>query len=121
MLALNQINQATEDLKILSEDTRTVQGAESRYLLAKTYFDQNDLTASENEIMAYAKKNTPHAYWLARSFVLLSDIYIRLENDFQARQYLLSLKKNYTAKDDIQTMIQERLSAIEARENKNKR
>lgn len=121
LLATSQINQATEDLKILSEDTRTVQGAESRYLLAKTYFDQNDLTAAENEVMAFAKKNTPHAYWLARSFVLLSDIYIRLENDFQARQYLLSLKKNYTVKDDIQTMIQERLAGIDAREKKTKR
>ena len=65
------------------------------------------------------KKNTPHQFWLARSFVLLVDIYIKKGNDFQAKQYLLSLKRNYTVQDEIQGLIDERLSAISQREKKN--
>jgi hypothetical protein len=52
----------------------------------------------------------------SRSFVLLADVYIRQNNDFQAKQYLLSLQKNYTNPDEIQTLITDRLNAISERE-----
>ncbi len=68
--------------------------------------------------MDFAKKNTPHQLWLARSFVLLADIYIQKGNDFQAKQYLLSLQRNYTAQDEIQELISQRLAAIGEREKK---
>lgn len=117
-LALSNNQAALEDLKLLAENTRTNMGAESKYLLARTYFEMKDLKQSENEIMDFAKKNTPYPYWLARSFVLISDIYLKLENPFQAKQFLLSLRKNYTVQDDIQTMISERLDKIQAVEKK---
>lgn len=116
LIATNDFSGALSDLKITSTDTRTSNGAETKYLLARVYFDMNNLNLSEQEILDFAKKNTPYQYWLARSFVLLSDIYIRQNNDFQAKQYLLSLQKNYTAEDDIQLMIQERLNSISTRE-----
>ncbi|MDO9154086.1 MAG: tetratricopeptide repeat protein [Paludibacter sp.] len=117
-IALNQINMALSDLKTLAADTRTANGAEAKYMLANIYFDQGKLGDSEKEILDFAKKNTPYQYWLARSFVLLSDIYIKQGNDFQAKQYLLSLQRNYTEKDEIQDMISERLQGIADRESK---
>lgn len=116
-IALSQGDNALADLKSLAADTRTANGAEAKYLLANVYFEQNKLTESENEVMAFAKMNTPYQFWLARSFVLLADIYVKKGDDFQAKQYLLSLQKNYTTQDEIQTMISERLTAISAREN----
>jgi len=104
-------------LKTLAADTRTANGAESKYLLANLYFEQGKLTDTENEVLDFAKKNTPYQFWLARSFVLLSDVYILQNNDFQAKQYLLSLQKNYTVPDEIQTLIIERLDAIAQRES----
>jgi TolA-binding protein len=118
-LATNQATLAVTDLKTLATDTRTANGAEAKYLLANIYFEQGKLTESESEIMDFAKKNTPYQFWLARSFVLLSDIYIRQGNDFQAKQYLLSLQKNYTVQDEIQDMINVRLKDIATRETKN--
>jgi len=115
-LALNQSAQAIADLKVLAAETRTSNGAEAKYLLANLYFEQGKLAESEKEVLDFTKKNTPHQFWLARSFVLLSDIYIKQNNDFQAKQYLLSLQKNYTVADEIQTMITDRLQAISARE-----
>lgn len=116
-IALNQSSQALVDLKTLSADTRTANGAESKYLLANLYFEQGKLTDTENEVLDFAKKNTPYQFWLARSFVLLSDVYILQGNDFQAKQYLLSLQKNYTVADEIQTLIIQRLDAIAQRES----
>ena len=115
-IAQNQVNQAVPDLRSLGNDTRTSNGAEAKFLLAEIYFNQNNLTESETVIMDFAKKGTPYQYWLARSFVLLSDIYIARGNDFQAKQYLLSLRNNYTTADEVQGMITERLNAIAQRE-----
>ncbi|HLP06380.1 MAG TPA: tetratricopeptide repeat protein [Paludibacter sp.] len=115
-IALNQTAQAVSDLKSLAADTRTARGAESKYLLANVYFEQNKLDNAENEVLDFSKKNTPYQYWLARGFVLLADIYIQRNDDFQAKQYLLSLQKNYKVDDEIQTMITDRLQAISERE-----
>lgn len=115
-IAKNQLDMAVVDLIDVAEDMRTAMGAESKYLLADIYFKQNNLSASEREVLDFAKKNSPHQYWLARGFVLLSDIYVKQNNDFQAKQYLLSLQKNYTIQDDIQDMINSRLETISQRE-----
>jgi hypothetical protein len=76
------------------------------------------MTETEAEVMDFAKKNTPYQFWLARSFVLLADVYIKQNNDFQAKQYLLSLQKNYKQADEIQTLITEHLNEISDREKK---
>lgn len=115
-IATNRSNLALEDLKTLSQDTRMAVGAESKYLLASVYYQQGSLAMAEKEIHDFAKKNTPFQYWLARGFVLLSDIYIVQNNDFQAKQYLLSLQRNYKINDDIQEMINSRLNGISQRE-----
>ncbi len=115
-LALNKPEEAAADLKVLAAETRTSNGAEAKYLLANLYFEQGKLKEAEDEVMDFAKKNTPHQFWLARSFVLLADVYIKQNNDFQAKQYLISLQKNYTVADEIQTMITDRLNAISLRE-----
>ena len=115
-LAMKKPDDAALDLKVLSAETRTANGAESKYLLANLYFEQDKMKEAEAEVMSFAKKNTPHQFWLARSFVMLADIYIKQNNDFQAKQYLISLQKNYTVADEIQAMITDRLTAISLRE-----
>jgi TolA-binding protein len=111
-IALKEDSKAEADLQTLSKDTRTVYGAESKYLLAKYYYDKNETDKAEKELMDFIQKGTTHQYWLARGFILLSDVYIRKGDDFQARQYLTSLQKNYKGKDDITGMIEERLGKL---------
>ncbi len=107
---------ATEDLQELSQDLRQEMGAEAKYLYAEQLYKNAQYTAAESEIMDFIAKNTPHQYWLARAFVLLADIYMQNGDDFQAKQYLLSLQANYHADDDIESMIDTRLRAISERE-----
>ena len=96
-------------LEELSKDTRSRYGAESDYLLSQLLFDSGDTAGAEKVIMDFIQEGTPHMYWLARSFILLSDIYKSQGKDVEARQYLLSLKSNYTEADDIADMIAKRL------------
>lgn len=109
----NASQKAAEDLQILAKDTRTLYGAEAKYLLAKQLYDKGDYAAAEKEVLDYIEQSTPHAYWLARSFILLSDVYVAMDKKLDARQYLLSLQQNYHADDDIADMIKERLSKLE--------
>ena len=111
-IAQKQANKALADLKELSKDTRTVHGAEAKYLLAQLYYDTNDDKNAEKVLMNFIENGTPHQYWLARGFILLADIYIRQGDDFQARQYLTSLQNNYKGDDDIAGMIENRLGKL---------
>ena len=79
------------------------------------YFYQKQLQQSEDEIVAFIDKKSPFQYWIARSFILLADIYIVKKDDYQAKQYLLTLKENYKANDDIEQMVNSRLADIDTR------
>ncbi len=112
-LGLKETQKALPELIELAKDTRTVYGAEAKYLLAQAYYDAKSMDKAEKEVLDYIQKGTPHAYWLARGFVLLSDVNVAKGDTFQAKQYLESLQHNYkNTDDDIHTMIQERLSKI---------
>ena len=76
------------------------------------YFDNGETGKAEKEVLDYIEVSTPHAYWLARSFVLLSDVYMKLGRNLDAKQYLLSLQQNYQADDDIAEMIETRLAKL---------
>ncbi len=110
LLELNRREAAMPVLKQLMVNTKSVEGAEAKYLYAWLLNESGKDEAAEQEIFDYIEQGTPHQYWLARAFVLLSDIYHNRKEDFQAIQYLESLKSNYSGEDDIQTMIDERLS-----------
>lgn len=103
--------EAVPTLRKLSMNTKSAEGAEAKYLVAQIMYDMNQHETAEKEIFDYIEKGTPHQYWLARSFVLLADIYHAKGEDFQALQYLESLRDNYnTEADDIGTLINTRVS-----------
>lgn len=115
----NQLSDALKDLKSTKIDPRTRNGAETKYLLAQTYLRLNLLNDAEREVLEFAKTGTSHQYWLAKGFIVLSDVYVKKGEDFQAKQYLLSLQKNYTKQDTIQSMIIQRLETINKRSQSN--
>ena len=112
LVDVNQLSHAVEDWQVLAQDTRNVYGAEAKYQLAQYLFNAGKTAEAEKEVLNYLEVSTPHAYWLARSFVLLSDIYAKIDRKLEARQYLLSLKQNYQADDDIAGMIESRLEKL---------
>lgn len=111
-LSNKENEKAVKDLAKLAPDTRSKQGAEAKYLLAQIYYNLKEFDKCEKEILNYIEVSTPHAYWLARSFVLLADLYMTQERNMEAKQYLLSLQNNYSGNDDIASMIKERLTKL---------
>ncbi|MBR2377898.1 MAG: tetratricopeptide repeat protein, partial [Bacteroidaceae bacterium] len=108
--AEGDVDNALADFTLLAQDTRTLYGAEAAYLIAQHYFDNNRMDEAENAANDFVQKGTQHAYWLARNFILLADIYAAKDDNYTARQYLLQLRDNYPgSNDDIATLIEKRL------------
>lgn len=103
---------AMRDLQVLAKDTRNSYGAEAKYLVARQYYEAGNYATAEKELLNFIEQSTPHAYWLARGFILLSDTYVAMDRMLDARQYLLSLQQNYHADDDIKSMIETRLQKL---------
>ena len=118
-LALGDNDHAIDDLDLLAEDTRTKEGAEAKYLVAQLLFDEQNYNFCEDEINEFIEMSTPHTYWMARSFILLADLYTVQGKSMEAKQYLLSLQNNYDGEDDIAEMIADRLSKLST-DNKQK-
>ncbi|MBN1926955.1 MAG: tetratricopeptide repeat protein [Prolixibacteraceae bacterium] len=115
---LNNEKEALPFLTEIAGDTKNAAGAEAKYLVAKIYYNQNKLEECENEIMDFISKNTPHQYWLAKSFILLSDLYLSNNDLFQARHTLKSIIDNYTNEGDgIKETAMQKLKLIEEKEN----
>lgn len=111
--AQGDMESAMADLIFLSQDTRTVYGAEAAYIIAQYYFDSNRIAEAEQTANEFVQKGTSHAYWLARNFILLADIYFAKNDNYTARQYLLQLRDNYPGgNDDIAVLIEKRLENL---------
>lgn len=118
-LALGNRDKAFEELDALAGDTRTKEGAEAKFLVAQMLFEEESYDFCEDEINDFIEMSTPHTYWMARSFILLADLYTTQGKSMEAKQYLLSLQNNYDGDDDIAGMIAERLEKLST-ENKQK-
>jgi len=99
-LALNHDDLAKKDLQSLAKEVQSPEGAESRFLLAKLLYRNKKNVEAEKRINEFIEMNSPHHFWLGKSFILLSDVFIEKKDLFQARYTLQSVIDNYSLKDD---------------------
>jgi TolA-binding protein len=81
-------------------EVNSKEGAESKYRVAELTFIQGDKKKAEDVIYEFIDMNTPHAYWMGKSFLLLADIFQSNGDDFQALQTLQSVIDYYTEEND---------------------
>ena len=98
--ALSNYDLALEEFTLISKNCKSAIEAEAKYLTADIYFKQNQLDLTENVVFDFVKKNTPQQKWLAKSFLLLADVYISKKDYFQAKATLQSVIDNYKITDD---------------------
>jgi TolA-binding protein len=89
--------------------------AESQYHIAQMSFERKDYPDAEKQAFELINRYAPYDYWVARGFILLSDIYAGMGNTFQARQTLQSIIDNYPG-EDLRTEATQKLNAILAAE-----
>ena len=81
-------------------EVNSKEGAEAKYRVAELNYNQGDKKKAEEVIYEYIDMNTPHAYWMGKSFLLLAEIFRTNGDDFQALQTLQSVIDYYTDDSD---------------------
>ena len=110
---LNNVQEAVADLKSLAANPKSEAGAQAAYELANLQLSQGNLKDAERTVNNLIDAGTPHNYWLAKSFIVLSDVYRKQGKTDEARDYLLSLKSNYPGKEqEIFDEIEKRLKNL---------
>lgn len=113
-LALSETDRGEEAVAIweeLAKEPETLHGTKSAIYMAQYHFDHKQTEKALAEINTLIDANPPHDYWLARGFILLSDILRSKGDTFEANEYLRSLKQNYPGSEpDIFRMIDQRLA-----------
>lgn len=108
---LNNTNQAIKTFSALSKKPSTIYGAMSAVYLSQHYLDSKNYKKARSVVEELINSGTPHQYWLARGFIILSDINRAEGNTFEANEYLKTLQNNYPGNEaDIFQMIEQRLS-----------
>lgn len=116
---LNDPDKALPLWRKLAGDTKSLEGAEAKYHLCEYYYLNGKYKDAEKEVMDYIDKNTPHQYWLAKSFIILAHTYEKENDVFQATHTLQSVIENYSEKNDgITKEAEEYLKELQAKDTK---
>ena len=78
---------------------KSVYGAESAYYSAMASFKLNNLDEAENKVFNISDHFSAFEYWVAKSFILLADVYVAKDNTFQAKETLRSVIDNCSIKE----------------------
>lgn len=107
---LGNHDEAYKDWEELAANTSDIYGAKSAYYYGQSLLDAGKTKQADKVADALISSNTPHQYWLARGFILYSDVLRKQGKEFEANEYLKSLRSNYPGTEaDIFQMIDERL------------
>jgi len=111
--ALESKGSAVEAIDIwqsIAQNTSDIFGAKSAYRAAEALYEAERYDKALAEAQRLTQSGSPHSYWVARAFILMSDIYRKQGKDFEAGEYLRVLRENYPGKEkDIYMMIDSRL------------
>jgi tetratricopeptide (TPR) repeat protein len=110
-LELRHQAEAEKEFRIVDNLSSTELGAEAKYEVALNVYRQNKLDEAENIIYEMPAQYPGYDYWIAKSFILLADIYVARDNVFQAEQTLNSVIENYKG-DDLREVAQGKLDRL---------
>jgi TolA-binding protein len=98
--SLNNMDEALKNFRKVAGEVTSIEGAESKYRVAEILYKKGQTAEAEKVINEFVSQNTPHQYWMARIFLLLSDICIKKDDMLQARATLQSLRDYYSIDND---------------------
>jgi tetratricopeptide (TPR) repeat protein len=121
----SQYDEAIKEYKVAAGMTKSEIGAEARYNIAWCLFQKNDLTNAEKAGFDVIKNTPGYEQWVAKSYILLGDIYAQQKDYFNAKATYQSIAENCTipalkqeAKDKLAKAEADEKSASKMKSNK---
>lgn len=121
LLESHEYATAANEFKSLAKITNAEIGAESRFYLAYILFEQKSFKESQKKCFELINQTPSYDFWIAKSYILLADNYVALNDTFQAKHTLKSIIDNYEKNpndaEDIVAIASQKYDAIVTREN----
>jgi len=111
-LAEENLTEAAEEFRQVSKLTGTEIGADATYQLAWIAFQAEKLSETEDLVYSLSESFSAFDYWVARGFILLSDVFVKNGNTFQAKQTLQSVIENYSG-PELGDIARQKLAALQ--------
>lgn len=96
----NNLRTARFHFDYVIANSRNEQTAEALYQRAYIEYDQNDLDSSRADVYRLQDDYSAYEFWVVKGFILLSDIYVKEKDLFQAKATLQSIIDNYDNEAD---------------------
>lgn len=110
--ALGQDSAALHSYQKLVQEAPSEKAAEALFRIADLYFRQNQLDSAESKVFELVNFTPTQEEWLANGLLLLADVYLAREDDFQAKATLETIIENYEGEERIKTKAQEKLATL---------
>jgi len=108
----NNTERAMSAYQKVVELSENNQAAESSFIVAQMLFDKGDLEASEKQAFDTTSKAANYPIWVARSLVLLGDIYSQKKDFLNASAAYESVIENFKDNPEIVNSTQLKLDAL---------
>lgn len=117
----NDTENALPSLLYVDQNSGNNQAAEARYLQAEILFNQQKWDQAEQQCNYANEKNGNYPFWIAKSLILLSDIYYQKDDLLNARAAIEAVLENFTEDKTIVQTANEKLNRIKVKEAENNR
>ncbi|MCB0769933.1 MAG: tetratricopeptide repeat protein [Flavobacteriales bacterium] len=114
-LERNELDVAFTKFKSVTSSSTNAFGAEAKYNMAYVRYLQRQYSDAEKEVFDLVKKYPAYDHWKAKAFILLGDVYVQMDDRFQAKATLQAVIDNST-EPELVAQARERLDTINASE-----
>ena len=114
----NNLRTAKSHFDYVIAESRNELTAEALYFRAYILYTQDELESSRDDVYKLNEDYSAYEYWVVKGFILLSDIYVKEADYFQAKATLQSIIDNYDNETDgLLAICKAKLKEIEKKEN----
>lgn len=113
--ALGDTLSAQREFRITHKLSAGAMGAEAKYFDGLFQFKQGQVNLAEKTVFDLIERYPSQDHWIAKAFLLLSDIYVSQDNIFQARQTLQSIIDNHEGSGPVKEA-KEKLAALDQKQ-----
>jgi len=99
-LQANNLRSAKFHFDYVIENSRSEKTAEALYTRAYIEYEQGDLDSARADVYKLQDDYSAYEFWVVKGFIVLSDIYVKENDLFQAKATLQSIIDNYDKEDD---------------------
>jgi tetratricopeptide (TPR) repeat protein len=112
-----KLDSAQQEFAGILRETKNIYGAESKYNLALIQYHKKEYKNAQKTIFDLGEQFSAFEYWVAKAYLLLSDILVKQNDLFQAKATLQSLIDNYEGEDILKIAKQKMIEVIELENN----